>query len=51
VTLQEAQRSAGLATLKATLGDLDRVDAWLMVNGYVNAEPGYPQTAALMKPF
>jgi enamine deaminase RidA (YjgF/YER057c/UK114 family) len=50
VTLQEAQHSARLATLavlaslKATLGDLDRVSAWLMVNGYVNAEPGYPQT-------
>ena len=34
VTLKEAQHSARLATLaslKATLGDLDRVDAWLMV--------------------
>jgi len=56
VTLEEAQRSARLATLailaslKATLGDLDRVSAWLIVNGYVNAEPGYPQTSAVMNP-
>jgi enamine deaminase RidA (YjgF/YER057c/UK114 family) len=39
VTLEEAQSSARLATLailaslKATLGDLDRVTAWLTVNG------------------
>ena len=56
VTLQEAQDSARLATLavlaslKAALGDLDRVSAWLMVNGYVNAEPGYPLTTAVMNP-
>lgn len=57
VTLQDAQRSALLATLavlaslKATLGELDRVSAWLMVNGYVNADPGYQQTTAVMNPF
>ncbi|HEX3426330.1 MAG TPA: RidA family protein [Acidimicrobiales bacterium] len=57
VTLQEAQHSARLATLavlaslKAVLGELDRVTAWLMVNGYINAEPGYPQTTAVMNPF
>ncbi len=56
VTLQEAQHSARLATLavlvslKAVLGDLDRVSAWLMVDGHVNAEPGFPQTAATMNP-
>ncbi len=53
VTPEEAQQSARLATLaslKATLGDLDRVAAWLMVNGYVNAEPGYPQTTAVLNP-
>jgi enamine deaminase RidA (YjgF/YER057c/UK114 family) len=27
-----------------------RVTAWLMVNGFVNAEPGYPQTTAVMNP-
>jgi enamine deaminase RidA (YjgF/YER057c/UK114 family) len=57
VTLQEAQRSARLATLavlaslNAALDDLDRVSAWLMINGYINAEPGYPQTTAVMNPF
>jgi hypothetical protein len=33
-----------LASLKRELGDLDRVTAWLMVYGMVNAEPGYGQT-------
>jgi enamine deaminase RidA (YjgF/YER057c/UK114 family) len=57
VTLQEAQDSARLAilavlaSLKTVLGDLDHISAWLMVNGYVNAEPGYPQTTAVMNPF
>jgi hypothetical protein len=54
VSLHEAQNSARLATvamlasLKGVLGDLDRVRAWLMVNGHVNAEPGYPQTTAVL---
>jgi enamine deaminase RidA (YjgF/YER057c/UK114 family) len=57
VTLQEAQHCARLAalavlaSLKAALGDLDRVSAWLVVNSYVNAEPGYPHTTAVMNPF
>jgi enamine deaminase RidA (YjgF/YER057c/UK114 family) len=57
VSLQQAQESTRLATLavlsslKTSLGDLDRVTAWLMVNGFVNAEPGYPQTTAVMNPF
>jgi enamine deaminase RidA (YjgF/YER057c/UK114 family) len=57
VTLEEAQHSTRLATLavlaslKTALGDLDRVSAWLMVNGYVNAEPSYPHTTAVMNPF
>jgi enamine deaminase RidA (YjgF/YER057c/UK114 family) len=56
VTLEQAQESARLATLsilsslKAELGDLDRVAAWLMVNGFVNAEPGFPHTTAVMNP-
>lgn len=56
LTLEEAQHSARLATLavlaslKAALGDLDHVSAWLMVNGHVNAEPGYPQTTAVLNP-
>jgi enamine deaminase RidA (YjgF/YER057c/UK114 family) len=56
VSLEQAQESTRLATLavlsslKARLGDLDRVTAWLMVNGFVNAVPGYPQTTAVMNP-
>jgi hypothetical protein len=37
-----------LASLKRSLEDLDRVTAWLMVNGMVNADPGYPQTTNVM---
>ena len=57
VSLQQAQESTRLATLavlsslKTSLGDLDRVTAWLIVNGFVNAEPGYPQTTAVINPF
>ena len=40
-----------LATLKRTLGDLDRVTAWLMVYGMVNAEPGYGQTTNTVNGF
>jgi enamine deaminase RidA (YjgF/YER057c/UK114 family) len=56
VSLEDAQRSARFATLamlsslKTALGDLDRVCAWLMINGYVNADPGYPATTAVMNP-
>jgi enamine deaminase RidA (YjgF/YER057c/UK114 family) len=56
VSLEQAQESARLATLsilsslKAELADLDRVAAWLMVNGFVNAEPGFPHTTAVLNP-
>ena len=40
-----------LASLKRTLGDLDRVSAWLMVNGMVNAEPGYRETGNVINGF
>jgi hypothetical protein len=40
-----------LASLKRALGILDRVTAWLMVNGFVNADPGYTQTTMVMNPF
>ena len=56
VSLTDAQCSARLAvlallsSLKAALGDLDRVTAWLMVNGHVNAEPGFGQTTAVINP-
>jgi enamine deaminase RidA (YjgF/YER057c/UK114 family) len=57
VSLEEAQESARLtalailANLRRELGDLDRVTNWLVVNGLVNAEPGYPQTTAVINPF
>ena len=37
-----------LGTLKRELGSLDRVEAWLMVSGFVNVAPGFTQTTAVM---
>jgi enamine deaminase RidA (YjgF/YER057c/UK114 family) len=57
VTLEQAQQSARgaalamLASLQRALGDLDRVTAWLMANGMVNAEPRYPHTTAVINGF
>ena len=57
VSLEEAQEAARdtglsmLASLKRELGDLDRVTAWLMVYGMVNAETGYPQTTNAINGF
>ena len=57
VSLDEAQRSARLtglaviAALKSAIGDLDRISGWAMVNGFVNAEPGYAQTTLVLNPF
>jgi hypothetical protein len=56
VPLEQAQESARLATLamfaslRNHLGDLDRVEVWLIVNGHINAEPGYPHTTLVMNP-
>lgn len=56
VPLEAAQESARLATLamlaglKRALGSLDRVTAWLKVSGFVNADPGYPQTTMVLNP-
>jgi enamine deaminase RidA (YjgF/YER057c/UK114 family) len=56
VSLEQAQASARLATLamlaslKAAIGDLDRVVAWLTVDGFVNADPGYAQTTQVLNP-
>jgi enamine deaminase RidA (YjgF/YER057c/UK114 family) len=56
VSVEDAQESARLATLamfaslRRHLGDLDRVEAWLIVNGYVNANPGYLQTTLVLNP-
>ena len=35
---------AMLSTLKRSLGNLDRVAAWLVVSGMVNVAPGFAQT-------
>lgn len=57
VSLEAAQEAARgtalsmLASLKRLLGDLDRVTAWLMVYGMVNADPGYPQTTQVINAF
>jgi hypothetical protein len=57
VPLEAAQQSARatalavLGSLQRTLGDLDRVTAWLMVYGMVNADPGYPQTTNVINGF
>jgi hypothetical protein len=39
-----------LSSLRRAVGDLDRVQDWLVVNGFVNADPGYPQTTAVLNP-
>jgi hypothetical protein len=57
VTLEQAQASARLAALavissvQRTIGDLDRVTAWVTVSGFVQAEPGYAQTTAVVNAF
>jgi hypothetical protein len=54
VSLEDAQGSARLTTLamlsslRQELGDLDRITSWLVVNGLINADPGYPQTTAVI---
>jgi len=40
-----------LASLKRTLGDLDRVTAWLRVFGMVNSAPGFNQQPAVINGF
>jgi enamine deaminase RidA (YjgF/YER057c/UK114 family) len=51
---QEAARNTAmsiLASLKLALGDLDRIAAWLLVQGFVNADPGFPQTTQVLDAF
>jgi enamine deaminase RidA (YjgF/YER057c/UK114 family) len=54
VTLEQAYQAARLATLsilgtlKRDLGNLDRVTAWLTVQGFVNVAPGFTQTTAVI---
>jgi len=57
VSLEVAQQCARrtalavLANVRAAIGDLDRIAAWTMVNGFVNADPGYAQTTMVLNPF
>ncbi|HLX59588.1 MAG TPA: RidA family protein [Ktedonobacteraceae bacterium] len=57
VSEQEAYQAARLvalailASLKRTLGDLDRVTAWLRVFGMVNSAPGFNRTPAVINGF
>ena len=54
VSLEAAHESARLtalamlASLKETIGELDRIVAWGIVNGFVNADPGYAQTTLVL---
>ena len=56
VSLEDAQASARsaavamLASLKRAIGDLDRIEAWLMIFGNINADPGYAQTTLVVNP-
>ncbi len=40
-----------LASLKRTIGDLDRVSAWVRVFGMVNSAPGFHQQPAVINGF
>jgi enamine deaminase RidA (YjgF/YER057c/UK114 family) len=57
VTLEQAYEAARLtglsilASLKAELGDLDRVTAWGKVLGLVNCAPGFNSTPAVINGF
>ena len=56
VPLEAAQESARLtvlamlSSLRRALGSLDRVRDWVTLNGFVNADAGYPQTTAVLNP-
>lgn len=57
VSLEQARGSARSAALSViggvsrAVGDLDRIEAWLTVSGFVNAEPGYARTTAVINAF
>jgi enamine deaminase RidA (YjgF/YER057c/UK114 family) len=57
VSLEQATKSARLAALsvlssiRAAIGDLDLVTAWVSVTGFVQADPGYAQTTAVVNGF
>lgn len=57
VDLEQAQQSARLvaasviADVERAVGDLDRIDAWVSVTGFVQAEAGYARTTAVLNSF
>jgi enamine deaminase RidA (YjgF/YER057c/UK114 family) len=57
VSIEEARAGARgaalslLGTLQRELGDLDRITAWLNVQGMVNADPGFTQTSGVINGF
>jgi enamine deaminase RidA (YjgF/YER057c/UK114 family) len=57
VSLTRAQQSARdtamsiLSSLNQALGSLDRIETWLVVQGFVNADPGFAQTTHVLDAF
>jgi enamine deaminase RidA (YjgF/YER057c/UK114 family) len=57
VSAEQAMQSARLAALavissvRGVIGDLDQIDAWVTVTGFVQAQPGYAQTTAIINSF
>src|SRR5688572_8462082 len=54
VSVAQAYAAARLATLSmlssiaASIGDLDRITAWLMISGMVNVAPGFTETTQVI---
>ena len=40
-----------MASVKRAIGDLDRITAWVTVTGFVQAQPGYARTTAVINAF
>jgi hypothetical protein len=57
VSIEQAVDSARLAALsvlasvRGAVGDLDLITAWVSVTGFVQAEPGYARTTAVLNGF
>lgn len=57
VTPEQAMASARaaalavLSSLKSAIGQLDRITAWVTITGFVQAQPGYPRTTAVINAF
>jgi enamine deaminase RidA (YjgF/YER057c/UK114 family) len=57
VSAEQATESARLAALSViasvrdVIDDLDRISAWASVTGFVQAQPGYPATTAIINGF